>query len=428
MQRAEINGLVILNSDNEVNITAPTLESAVLDLDPLTGLRAFNGYIDARNQLASIKASSWDRENQALLSEESASAPDNPGGNISLTDLSDVIGLEAYNLQTTSSIPSAVLQQWATSKHLKSSFSKIQGTLTMHGYPSLKLGDSINLTGLSDQFNGQLYVGGFKHFIDGGDFSTEVHLGISASFFSDEQLDIPAPGASGLLSPIKGLHIGVVEQIHEDDNGEFRIKVQLPTLGVDNLSVWARQANFYATAEAGLFFYPEINDEVVVGFLNEDPQSPIILGAMYNKNNSVPPFTPAEENYTKAIVTKTGLSILFDEENNAITLLTPEEQKITMNDTDGIISIADKNKNIIEMSDSGISITSEGDITIESSKENISLTAKKNIDLTASADLTGNSEQNLTLSGKTQFSATGGNAELTSDGEITIQGTKVNIN
>ncbi len=170
MQRAELNGLVLFNSDNELNIKPPEVGSAVLNILPGDGLISFNAYTDARNQFNAVKAASWDRENQELLSEESSSASDSQGGNISLSDLADVVGLEAYNLQTTSSIPSEVLQQWAAAKHLKSSFSKIQGKLTVLGYSALKVGDTINISNLSDQFNGDLFVGGFEHVVEEGEF------------------------------------------------------------------------------------------------------------------------------------------------------------------------------------------------------------------------------------------------------------------
>ncbi len=426
MQRVELNGLVMFNSDNELKITAPEIGSAVLDISPGSGLIAFNAYIDARNHVANVKAASWDRENQEVLFEESSSEPENPGGSLSMTDLSNVIGLETFNLQTTSSIPSEVLQQWAAAKHIKTSFSKIQGSITIGGYPALKLGDVLNLSDLSDQFNGPLFVGGFEHIIEDGEFTTIVKLGIESNFFSEEKRDIPAPGASGLLSPMKGLHIGVVEQIHEDDNGEFRIKVKLPSLQVDNLSVWARQSNFYATAEAGLFFYPEVNDEVIVGFLNEDPQSPIILGSLYNKNNSTPAYQPTEDNYIKALVTKTGLTIEFDEENNAITFKTPEEQTITMNDTDSIISISDMNDNIVEMSADGIKVTSPGDIIFEADGD-IKIEAGGDIITKATGDLKGEG-MNVEFKGQTKFAAEGAMTEVKGSGQTTIEGGIVMIN
>lgn len=426
MQRAEINGLIVINSDNEIKVTAPEFGSPVISLSPEFDIISFNAYIDAREQVSTIKSTAWDRENQEAISEESSATPNNPGGNLSASTLSDVIGLETFNLQTSSSLPNEVLSQWATAKHTKAAFAKIQGSISIHGYPYIAPGDTIELKNLSPQFNGDLYVGGFEHLIEDGTFQTILEIGISPTFFSEQKQNIPAAGASGVISPIKGLHIGVVEQIHEDESGEFRIKVQLPTLQVDNLSVWARQSNFYATAEAGLFFYPEINDEVIVGFLNEDPQSPIILGSLYNKNNSVPPVTPAEENYIKALITKTGLTIEFDEENNAITFKTPEEQKITINDTDKIINISDMNDNIVELSESGINVSSAGDIVFEA-KGNIELTAQGDISHSASGDFNGEG-MNVKLTGQSKVAAEAAIAELKGSGQVAIEGGIVMIN
>lgn len=426
LQRAELNGLQIINSDGEINIEAPEMGSPVLEVEPGNGLISFNAHMDARNIAASINTNAWDREQQELVSEESSSISDEVGGSISVSDLAGVIDLEEYTLQTTSSLPSEVLQQWAASKHTKDAFSKVQGTLVIKGYPPLCVGDAITLKGLSDQFNGDFYVGGYEHRISPGEFNTTIQLGMPSSFFSDKNRDIEAPPASGLLSPVKGLHIGVVEQIHEDDNGEFRIKVKLPTLNVDNLSVWARQANFYATAEAGLFFYPEINDEVIVGFLNEDPQSPIIMGSLYNKNNSTPPYQPTEDNFIKALVTKTGLKIEFNEENNAITIVTPEEQSILIDDTEKKIVVTDINGNIIELNDAGINVTTEGDMIFEAAG-NIEMNATGNIALAATGDLTGEG-MNVELTGQTKFAAEGAMTEVKGSGQTTIKGGVVMIN
>lgn len=426
IQRAELNGLVIINSDNEFTVTAPQIGSPVLNVSPETGIVSFNAFIDVRNQTSTIKSASWDRENQEVITQESSATPADVGGKYTPTELADVLGLAAYNLQTTSTLPNEMLTSWATGKHTKLGYSKIQGSFTIYGSATVKPGDTIELQGLSDQFNGNIYVGGVEHIIEDTTFKTRIEIGVSPNFFNEEKLDIPAPSASGLLSPINGLHIGVVEQIHEDPNGEFRIKVKLPTLQVDNLSVWARQANFYATPEAGLFFYPEINDEVIVGFLNEDPQSPIILGAVYNKNNSVPPYQPAEENYTKAIVTKTGLRIEFDEENNAITIKTPEENLITLHDTDGYIKLADKNDNSIEMNSEGITIKSASDINIEAEGD-INVTANGNIAEKATSDFSAEGI-NVSIKASSQMTAEGAMTEVKGSGQTSISGGVVMIN
>ncbi len=433
IQRAELNGLVVLTSDNEFTVTAPQIGAPVLKVSPETGIMSFNAFVDARNQLSKVKTASWDRENQEVLSNESSSAPSDVGGKFTPSQLAGIIGLDAYNLQTTSSIPSEMLQSWALGKHTKSGYSKIQGSFTIWGSSLVNPGDTIELEGFSDQFNGKIYVGGVEHLVEGGSFTTRIEIGISPNFFNEEKLDISAAPTSGLLSPIKGLHIGVVEQIHEDPNGEFRIKVKLPTLQVDNLSVWARQANFYSTAEAGLFFYPEVNDEVIVGFLNEDPQSPIVLGALYNKNNSVTPYQPAEENYIKAIVTKAKLTIEFDEENNAITLKTPDENTVILSDDkqngEAYIKIADKNDNVVEMTSKGISIKSAKDIKIEADGDIVFKSKNGKIDGQASSGDVTLKGMNVSVSADSQMTVKGNSTtNVESSGQTVVKGATVSIN
>ena len=428
VQRAELNGFIVINSDNTMDISKPKIGSPDIKVSPMTGMVSFNGYIDARNQFKNVKAASWDRENQEVLFEESSNTPSDIGGKLKPKVLSDVMGLDTYSFQTTSAVPSEVLQSWAEGRQIKSGYSKIQGNFSILGFPGIKLGSTIEIEGLSDQFNGKMYVGGFEHIIDTefANFETVIELGINSNYFNEEKFDIAAPATSGLLSPIKGLLVGVVEQIHEDPNGEFRIKVELPTLEVDNLSVWARQANFYATPEAGLFFYPEIGDEVVVGFLNEDPQSPIVLGSMYNKSNSIPTYEPYEENYIKAIVTKTGLTIEFDEENDIITIKTPEENMIQMNDTEKFIRLSDVNDNIVEMTEDGVNITSAKDINIEAQGD-INITAQGNITEKATGDLS-EEGMNVAVKATAEYSAEGAMAGVKGSAQTTIEGGIVMIN
>ena len=55
--------------------------------------------------------------------------------------------------------------------------------------------------------------------------------------------------------------------------------------------------------QAGIFFYPEVGDEVILGFINDNPDDPIILGSLYNGNSKNPPFSPDEDNSNKAFLT-----------------------------------------------------------------------------------------------------------------------------
>ncbi|HRW61881.1 MAG TPA: type VI secretion system tip protein VgrG [Bacteroidales bacterium] len=425
IQRAEVNGMVLLNSDGEIKIKKPDAGSPVLKLSPDDGILSFNANIDAKNILGSVKGVSWDMDNQDIIEATSNPPSENKAGNLKSGDLSGIIGLEEYLLNTTANTPMEVLTEWASACHSKSEWSKVRGKISIYGYNKILPGDSINLEDFSDQFNGTIFISSVTHQIEEGDYVTELGLGLSPNWYIEEKPNVFAQPAAGLLPPISGLYIGKVEQIHEDENGQYRVKVSIPTLQSETLSLWARISTLYATAEAGFFFYPEIGDEVIISFLNQDPQNPVILGSVHNKVN-VPPIEPTEDNFIKTIVTKEKLKISFDEENKAIIIETPGVNMITMNDTDGIISIKDMNDNIFEMSADGIKVDSAADIIINA-KGNIELTSQGDISLSATGDVAIEGV-NIENKGQAKFAAEGANCELKGSAQTVIKGGMVMIN
>ncbi|APJ03197.1 type VI secretion system tip protein VgrG [Silvanigrella aquatica] len=52
--------------------------------------------------------------------------------------------------------------------------------------------------------------------------------------------------------------------------------------------IWARLSQFWASNLSGALFIPHPGDEVIVGFLDNDPDSPIILNSLYNFVSKVP--------------------------------------------------------------------------------------------------------------------------------------------
>lgn len=68
------------------------------------------------------------------------------------------------------------------------------------------------------------------------------------------------------------------------------VKVQFPWDGQQN-SCWARVAQLYAGNKWGGFFVPDIGQEVLIEYLNGDPDRPVVMGAVYNADNPIPPYT-----------------------------------------------------------------------------------------------------------------------------------------
>lgn len=83
-----------------------------------------------------------------------------------------------------------------------------------------------------------------------------------------------SPPAAGLLPGMEGLHTAVVKKLDGDPAEECRIQVELPWLEGDSKLLWARLSTLYATGGSGAFWLPEPGDEVLVGFVNNDPTHP----------------------------------------------------------------------------------------------------------------------------------------------------------
>ncbi|HDS1746230.1 MULTISPECIES: type VI secretion system tip protein TssI/VgrG [Pseudomonas] len=74
-------------------------------------------------------------------------------------------------------------------------------------------------------------------------------------------------------------------QFHWDRNGEFN----------DQSSCWVRVAQSGASGGFGSILIPRVGDEVVVVFLDGNPDRPLIMGSLYNSSNTPPWSLPANK-------------------------------------------------------------------------------------------------------------------------------------
>ncbi len=287
LSRAEANGFIVTTINGKISVQKPDSDStSVLTIEYGNNLLEFNADMNAVSQLGSVKAMSWDYKTQEMISAESSDDDHAGPGNLSSKTLSEVIGLSDYQKQTSATLEQTDLANWTKAQLVKSDYSKIQGQVKFQGTSEVEPGKYITIKGVGDRFNGDHFVSGLAHDITDGNWLTEVTLGLSPIWFTEEP-DVMAPSASGLLPGAQGLFNGTVKKIHEDPDTQFRILVDVPLFDQKGEGIWARLTNFYSTSDAGAFFLPEVGDEVVMGFLNEDPRFPIILGSLYDRSNAV---------------------------------------------------------------------------------------------------------------------------------------------
>ena len=426
LMRADVNGMVVIVDDGTVSVKPPdTSTTAVITVAYGESMLDFDAQLNSINQIDSATGYAWDMSTQALA-EGSGSASATTPGNVTNSTLAEVVGLSDFVLQSPGNIVADELTAWASAKLLKSKISKIDGSVSFQGSALVKPGVMITLAGVGDRFNGDAYVTAVEHSIVDGDWVTKASFGLNFEWFEEETPNVNAPPASGLLASVSGLQTGVVMEINEDPDGEFRVKIKLPIMQQDADGVWARYAQFYGTSGAGSFFYPEVDDEVVVGFLNDDPRYPVILGMLYSSSIS-PPYTPDADNYTKAIVTKEKLKVVFNEEDKSIQIITPGENQMMLDDNDGSILIQDQNDNKIEMSSSGITIKSASNLTIEAAQA-VTIKGGTDVKLEATSKMSLKGLQFEATADTTAKVAGNASAEISASGTTTVKGAMVMIN
>ena len=426
LSRAEVNGLLVIVDEGKVSVQPPQVnDSPVLKVSYGHDLIEFDADIDARTQLAEVKGVSWDPKNQQIVAEQSQPKKLNEQGNLDAAELAKVVGLDSFRLQSVAPMEKTALSAWADGQQIKAGLARIRGQMKFQGSAKAKPGSLIELTGVGERFSGRVFVSAVRHELERGQWLTEVAFGMSPDWFA-EQRDLISPPASGLVPGVEGLQIGIVKKLDEDPEKQHRIQVSVPLLEAETEGVWARLAEFYASAGVGAFFVPEIGDEVLLGYLNNDPAHPVILGSLYSSKQN-PPYDLTAENYTKAVVTKGELRLELDDDKKVITLITPGKSKIVISDDEKSILLQDQNDNKVELGTSGITLESPKDIKI-SAKGKVTVDAAGEIGISSKADVNV-AGLNINNNANAGFVAKGSaSAELSASGQTTVKGAMVMIN
>jgi type VI secretion system secreted protein VgrG len=98
------------------------------------------------------------------------------------------------------------------------------------------------------------------------------------------------------------------EEIYTDEHGRVKVQFHWDRKGTrdENSSCWIRVQQAWAGPGWGFVFLPRIGMEVVVGFLEGDPDRPLITGCVYNGQNT-PPYPLPDEKTRSTIKSNSSL-------------------------------------------------------------------------------------------------------------------------
>lgn len=175
---------------------------------------------------------------------------------------------------------------------------------------------------------------------------------------------------------------------NKDEEGLGRIKVKFPWLSDTDESFWARVLTPMAGKNYGIYFLPEVGDEVLVAFEHGMIEFPYILGALWNGKDKPPNTNSDGKNNKRIIKSRSGHIIRLDD--------TEGEEKIEIIDKSGknSIVVSTKENSIVIAADANIEIQSKnGKLKLSGqgieidSKAEIKIKASKNMDLQAGPQL-----------------------------------------
>ena len=110
------------------------------------------------------------------------------------------------------------------------------------------------------------------------------------------------PAAPRARPAMAGLHAAIVtgpvgEEIHCDEYGRVKVHFLWDRAGKrdDTSSCWVRAVQAFGGSWGGAQMLPRVDDEVLVGFVDGDPDRPVVLGSLYNAEQKPPYALPANK-------------------------------------------------------------------------------------------------------------------------------------
>jgi uncharacterized protein involved in type VI secretion and phage assembly len=166
---------------------------------------------------------------------------------------------------------------------------------------------------------------------------------------------------------------GFLARVVSLDDPERRNRVQVRLLAFSDVAgqdttAWARVVAPFAGDDRGVFFLPDVDDEVLVVLVQGDARHPLIVGGLWNGAAAAPADIEAGgRNRYKRIRSKNGIVITLDDQDGQETLKleTPGGQKLTLKDGPGTVTIEDGNGNSVTLASAGITVQASAKVSVQ---------------------------------------------------------------
>jgi phage baseplate assembly protein V len=239
-----------------------------------------------------------------------------------------------------------------------------EGSGSCIGIPELRAGKMIRIEGVGKRFSGFYRLKRVTHTLGDSGLRTQFEVtqrgGTSLLPLLRKTLtELPPPDRR---PPLQGLVTGTVTR-NVDPKNRGRVKVTYPDVSDDSESTWARVATPMAGAGRGMWFLPEVGDEVLVAFRHGKSEKPVVLGSVWNGTARPPTDNADGANAIRMIKTKGGHSIeLHELPTNKVVLHHAGGSEIVL-DKDGKVTIHGAAS--VDVSATTVNVT--GDVSVKGS-------------------------------------------------------------
>ncbi|MBE7005313.1 MAG: hypothetical protein E7425_13745 [Ruminococcaceae bacterium] len=208
-----------------------------------------------------------------------------------------------------------------------------------------------------------------------------------------EQLEamMQATGKHMGQGSVFSLTLATVKNINDEDKLN-RVKC-LPIGAPDEeMTDWCYVMSPMGGSERGLFLFPQVDDLVVLGYLENDPHRPIVLGSFWNTETK-PPETVADgkaEEYRLKTPHNIDMSLHDEDGKQKITVTMPKGTVVEVDDDKETVTTKNKagdTSMVMKMKDGEIELKAKEKITLSSGGASITLEKNGNITIKGSGDV-----------------------------------------
>ena len=163
-----------------------------------------------------------------------------------------------------------------------------------------------------------------------------------------------------------------------------RVQVRLPWL--PGYEPWAR----LALVDRGIFFIPQVGDEVLVQMNRGDVSEVYVIGCLWNGKDKPPTQKEGDPVHTRKIRTPQGHDVTFDDQARTLTITSSDNRRITLSKEKIEVAIDEQATSKITIDQSGnVTIKAQNSITLDAPTINVSASQNLSMSGNSSARIDG---------------------------------------